>query len=73
MVAGAGFGGGANGWALDVVGFVSVELTASVVAAGDRSACCVDGNKELHAAAAAARRGEEGTSMAGLLTLCFGR
>jgi hypothetical protein len=32
VVAGTGFGGGANGWALDVAGFVSVELTASVVA-----------------------------------------
>jgi hypothetical protein len=54
VVAGTGFGGGANGWALDVAGFVSVELTASVVAAGSRLACWVDGNKglRLHAMAA---------------------
>lgn len=73
MVVGAGFGGGANGWALDVVGFVSVELTASVVAAGGRSACCVDGNKGCTQQQVQGDKRGEGASMGGLLTLCFGR
>ena len=35
MVAGAGFGGGASGWAFEVGGFaVSALVAASVVAAG---------------------------------------
>jgi hypothetical protein len=53
VVAGAGFGGGANGWAFVVAGFGSVLLAAAVVAAGRSLACwsgdgrdtrrCVDG------------------------------
>jgi hypothetical protein len=43
VVAGAGFGGGANGWALVVAGFGSVLLAASVVAAGRSLASSSEG------------------------------
>lgn len=47
MVEGAGFGGGANGWALVVAGLAASALVAaSVVAAGGGLASCAGGRRD---------------------------
>ena len=44
---GAGFGGGANGWAFEVAGLAASALeAASVVAAGGGLASCGDGGRD---------------------------
>jgi hypothetical protein len=73
VVVGAGFGGGANGWAFEVGGLAASALgAASVVAAGGRLASCADRGRDADGQLTVDSR-QSTVSGTGLLTLYLGR